>query len=135
LVGLNIQEHLHIHTRQQAGLFDVSRMGQIRVSGNTAEQCLESLLPIDLSTLAINQQLEAGVTRTKVGLRSQERAPVHDGCQLYSVAGDLMVKLAAGLIHRSLRWPLAWPCCPLNSLNPAPKSWPKCVVANVDGRD
>jgi len=49
-----IQEHLH--TRHQAGLFDVSHMGQIRVTGPTAEACLERLMPVDLGALPVNQQ-------------------------------------------------------------------------------
>ena len=46
----------HLHTRSQAGLFDVSHMGQIVVSGPSAQKCLERLLPIDLDLLDINQQ-------------------------------------------------------------------------------
>lgn len=48
--------HEHLHARQHAGLFDVSHMGQIQVTGETAEADLEALLPIDLDSLAINQQ-------------------------------------------------------------------------------
>ena len=43
----------HAWTRSHASLFDVSHMGQIFVSGEGAEAALESLLPIDLSTLAL----------------------------------------------------------------------------------
>jgi len=49
-----IQEHLH--TRQRAGLFDVSHMGQLLVTGEAAAAGLESLLPIDLDPLPVNQQ-------------------------------------------------------------------------------
>ena len=41
----------HEWTRTHAGLFDVSHMGQLFVSGEEAEAALEALLPIDLSTL------------------------------------------------------------------------------------
>ena len=41
----------HDWTRAHAGLFDVSHMGQLFVSGEGAEAALEALLPIDLSTL------------------------------------------------------------------------------------
>ncbi|MBM3594615.1 MAG: glycine cleavage system aminomethyltransferase GcvT [Alphaproteobacteria bacterium] len=41
----------HLWTREQAGLFDVSHMGQLFLSGEAVESALESLLPIDLSTL------------------------------------------------------------------------------------
>ncbi len=41
----------HLHTRSSAGLFDVSHMGQLLVSGATAQADLERLLPVDLDTL------------------------------------------------------------------------------------
>jgi aminomethyltransferase len=41
----------HLWTRESAGLFDVSHMGQIYISGEGVEPALEAALPIDLSTL------------------------------------------------------------------------------------
>ncbi|WP_309750430.1 glycine cleavage system aminomethyltransferase GcvT, partial [Novosphingobium sp.] len=41
----------HEWTRTSAGLFDVSHMGQLFVSGEGVEAALEAVLPIDLSTL------------------------------------------------------------------------------------
>ncbi|BBC74267.1 aminomethyltransferase [Altererythrobacter sp. B11] len=41
----------HEWTRSHAGLFDVSHMGQLLLSGERAEAALEALLPIDLRTL------------------------------------------------------------------------------------
>jgi aminomethyltransferase len=38
----------HKHTRAAAGLFDVSHMGQVRISGRYAAEALESLLPMDV---------------------------------------------------------------------------------------
>jgi aminomethyltransferase len=46
----------HRHTRTAAGLFDVSHMGQIRVSGPDAAAALESLLPIDVIGLPVGKQ-------------------------------------------------------------------------------
>jgi aminomethyltransferase len=46
----------HLWTRENAGLFDVSHMGQLLVSGEGAEAALEAVLPIDLSTLELGQQ-------------------------------------------------------------------------------
>src|SRR5688500_11546783 len=43
----------HQWTRNHAGLFDVSHMGQLFVSGDGAEAALEALLPIDLATLEL----------------------------------------------------------------------------------
>ena len=45
----------HLWTRQHAGLFDVSHMGQLFVSGVGLDAALEALLPIDLSTLKPGQ--------------------------------------------------------------------------------
>jgi aminomethyltransferase len=45
-----IQEHLH--TRSQAGLFDVSHMGQVRILGAGSASALEALVPGDLLDLA-----------------------------------------------------------------------------------
>ncbi|HEX2152007.1 MAG TPA: glycine cleavage system aminomethyltransferase GcvT [Stellaceae bacterium] len=42
----------HLHTRSQAGLFDVSHMGQIALRGDGAAQALEILVPGDLQSLA-----------------------------------------------------------------------------------
>jgi aminomethyltransferase len=41
----------HKHTRAAAGLFDVSHMGQVRLSGAGRAQALESLLPADIASL------------------------------------------------------------------------------------
>ncbi|GGD87779.1 aminomethyltransferase [Tsuneonella deserti] len=46
----------HEWTRSHAGLFDVSHMGQLEVSGEDATEALEALLPIDLSTLKPGRQ-------------------------------------------------------------------------------
>lgn len=45
--------HEHQHTRAAAGLFDVSHMGQVRVSGQRAASALESLAPMDVVDLEI----------------------------------------------------------------------------------
>lgn len=43
----------HLWTRESAGFFDVSHMGQLYVSGEGAQAALEAVLPIDLSTLPV----------------------------------------------------------------------------------
>lgn len=45
----------HAWTRTKAGLFDVSHMGQLYVSGEGAEAALEAVLPIDLATMDVGQ--------------------------------------------------------------------------------
>jgi len=37
----------HLHTRSHAGLFDVSHMGQVRVTGPNLDRSLERALPVD----------------------------------------------------------------------------------------
>ena len=41
----------HLWTREHAGLFDVSHMGQLTLSGEGVAAALEAVLPIDLATL------------------------------------------------------------------------------------
>ena len=43
----------HNHTREKAGLFDVSHMGQIRLSGENAKKALESIVPVDIIDLPL----------------------------------------------------------------------------------
>ena len=46
----------HLHTRSAAGLFDVSHMGQLRISGADSAAALESLMPVDVISLAPGRQ-------------------------------------------------------------------------------
>lgn len=46
----------HNWTRANAGLFDVSHMGQLLLSGPGLDAAVEAVLPIDLSTLKLGQQ-------------------------------------------------------------------------------
>lgn len=46
----------HLHTRSHAGLFDVSHMGQLVLSGEGLDTAVEAVLPIDLATLALGAQ-------------------------------------------------------------------------------
>ena len=43
----------HLHTRAQAGLFDVSHMGQAVLRGPNAEAALETLVPADIKGMKI----------------------------------------------------------------------------------
>ena len=52
-MGLMAEHH---HTRQQAGLFDVSHMGQILLKGPQAALALEQLIPMDVQGLGLNKQ-------------------------------------------------------------------------------
>src|SRR5947209_11792827 len=46
----------HLHTRDKAGLFDVSHMGQAVLSGAGAARTLEKLVPADIVDLAPGRQ-------------------------------------------------------------------------------
>ncbi|PYY92444.1 glycine cleavage system aminomethyltransferase GcvT [Pseudomonas sp. TKO26] len=58
----------HQHTREQAGLFDVSHMGQIRLSGFNAAQALETLVPVDILDLPVGMQRYAMFTNEQGGI-------------------------------------------------------------------
>lgn len=61
-----LQEHLH--TRAHAGLFDVSHMGQVRLSGSGADAALETLVPVDVIGLEDGQQRYAMFTNEDGGI-------------------------------------------------------------------
>lgn len=91
----------HRHTRAQAGLFDVSHMGQIRLDGPQAAQALESLVPVDVLGLKPGQQRYAFFTNEDGGILDDlmvVRPHVHEGF------GDLLLVVnaackAADLAH------------------------------------
>ena len=63
----------HLHTREKAGLFDVSHMGQVwltPISGNVADAALalERLVPVDLAGLKPGRQRYAFFTNDEGGI-------------------------------------------------------------------
>lgn len=58
----------HLHTRDQAGLFDVSHMGQIRLTGANAAKALETLVPVDIIDLPVGLQRYAMFTNDQGGI-------------------------------------------------------------------
>lgn len=58
----------HLHTRAQAGLFDVSHMGQIVLHGARAARALETLVPVDILELPEGQQRYALFTDANGGI-------------------------------------------------------------------
>jgi aminomethyltransferase len=80
----------HRHTRSAASLFDVSHMGQIKLSGPDAAAALESLMPSDIIGLPVGRQRYGFFTNTSAG-----------------IVDDLMVtrrhwRDAAGAVHDDL---------------------------------
>lgn len=58
----------HLHTREAAGLFDVSHMGQLRLHGEGAVAALETLVPVDVVDLAEGKQRYAFFTNEQGGI-------------------------------------------------------------------
>ena len=58
----------HLHTREAAGLFDVSHMGQVVARGKGAATALETLMPGDIEGLGINRQLYTLMTNESGGV-------------------------------------------------------------------
>lgn len=58
----------HLHTREQAGLFDVSHMGQVRIKGQGITAALEKLMPVDLASLPLFKQTYAVLTNNEGGI-------------------------------------------------------------------
>ena len=58
----------HLHTRQAAGLFDVSHMGQLRLHGVDASAALERLVPVDVIDLPVGKQRYAMFTNPQGGI-------------------------------------------------------------------
>lgn len=58
----------HLHTRHKAGLFDVSHMGQVLLTGEGVTEAMERLVPVDLKGLKVNQQTYAVFTNPEGGI-------------------------------------------------------------------
>ena len=59
----------HKLTRNKAGLFDVSHMGQLSIEGNhNLELALENIIPIDLKSIKLNQSKYSFLTNEKGGI-------------------------------------------------------------------
>ena len=58
----------HLQTRDQAGLFDVSHMGQIKLTGANAAAALEKLVPVDIIDLPAGKQRYALFTNEQGGI-------------------------------------------------------------------
>lgn len=74
----------HIHTRRKAGVFDVSHMGQLTLSGDGADYFLESLVPVDIAGLATGRQRYALFTNEAGGILDDLMVTRYDDC-LYLV--------------------------------------------------
>jgi len=73
----------HLHTRQSAGLFDVSHMGQLRLVGADAAAAFESLMPVDVIGLGVNKQ--------RYGLLLNDEGGIIDDLMFVNRGEDLFV--------------------------------------------
>ena len=74
----------HLHTRNKAGVFDVSHMGQLKLSGDGADRFLESLVPVDIVNLPAGKQRYALFTNEAGGILDDLIVTRYDDC-LYLV--------------------------------------------------
>ena len=73
----------HLHTRAAAGLFDVSHMGQLSISGADAAAALESLMPVDVIGLAPGRQ--------RYGMLLNDNAGILDDLMFTRRTSDFLV--------------------------------------------
>ena len=78
----------HLHTRQQAGLFDVSHMGQLQLIGPDAAAALESLMPVDVIDLPVGRQ--------RYGLLLNDAGGVIDDLMCFNQGNDTLFLIVNG---------------------------------------
>lgn len=84
----------HHHTRNAAGLFDVSHMGQLRLSGPEAATAFESLMPVDVIGLGLNRQ--------RYGLLLNDEGGIIDDLMFVNRGSDLFVIVNGACKHGDL---------------------------------
>ena len=73
----------HHHTRNAAGLFDVSHMGQLRLVGADADAAFESLIPVDVIDLPVGKQ--------RYGLLLNDQGGIIDDLMFFRRENDIFV--------------------------------------------
>jgi aminomethyltransferase len=73
----------HKHTRTEAGLFDVSHMGQVCLAGPEAAAAFESLMPVDVIGLGVGKQ--------RYGLLLNDEGGILDDLMFVNTGEDLFV--------------------------------------------
>lgn len=86
----------HLATRQGAGLFDVSHMGQIRLSGDGIAEALEKILPQDVMGLPENRQ--------RYGLLTNEAGGIRDDLMFANCGDHFMLVVNAACKHADFAW-------------------------------
>src|SRR5574343_1545967 len=84
----------HLHTRQAAGLFDVSHMGQLRLVGPDAAAAFESLMPVDVIGLGLHKQ--------RYGLLLNDDGGIIDDLMFVNRGEDIFVIVNGACKHGDL---------------------------------
>jgi aminomethyltransferase len=84
----------HHHTRSAAGLFDVSHMGQLRLTGPAAAAAFESLMPVDVMGLGVNKQ--------RYGLLLNDEGGIIDDLMFVNRGEDIFVIVNGACKHGDL---------------------------------
>ena len=88
----------HHHTRQAAGLFDVSHMGQLRLVGPGAAAAFEQLMPVDVIGLGVHKQRYGLLLNDEGGILDDLMFVNRDVAQ----GGDLFVIVNGACKHADL---------------------------------
>ena len=76
----------HFHTRESCSLFDVSHMGQLKITGKDRVSFIESVSVADVQALAVNQARLSSFTNDQFG--------VIDDCMVTKRENHLCLNLA-----------------------------------------
>lgn len=85
----------HKHTRSAAGLFDVSHMGQVTLTGGDRVSALESLVPVDIESLDVGEQRYAFFTN--------EAGGILDDLMVTNRGDDLLLVVNAACKHADVK--------------------------------
>ena len=85
----------HNYTRQNAGLFDVSHMGQVRISGDNAAAALETLMPVDI--------VDLGEMRQRYALLTNDQGGIMDDLMVTNVGGYLFLVVNAACKQQDIQ--------------------------------
>jgi aminomethyltransferase len=98
----------HLHTREHAGLFDVSHMGQVRVTGTGLHMALERALPVDFDDWPAGRQ--------RYTLLCNERGGIEDDLMVTRLADEVRLVVNASTKEKDIA--LLRRLCPELSLEP-----------------
>ncbi len=84
----------HLHTREKAGLFDVSHMGQVLLRGENVAEVLESLIPADVVGIAPGRQ--------RYGLFTAPNGGILDDLMIANKGDHLYLVVNAGCAEQDI---------------------------------